>query len=64
MQPDLFEPPMPERCGTCVVWNGRPCDTVGSCSVHGQRLATDPPCERSYGRQQLNAALYGRKGAA
>lgn len=62
MQADLFTPPEPPICRTCVVWSGI-APAEGQCSIHGPRVADAPACDRWFSTEQLRAPLYGRRAA-
>lgn len=58
----LFDVEPERRCGTCVVWNGRPVDRAGGCAIMMEtRDAQAEPCDRWFSTDQLTAPLYGRR---
>lgn len=48
------------RCGLCVHRNLGDTHDRGFCSPQGARRRDDPPCDWFFGKEQLNAPLYGK----
>lgn len=51
------------RCGLCVHRNAPTDAAIGACTPIGYRAADAEPCVWFFGREQLNAAPYGRRAA-